>query len=228
MLLKRFCAVGLALSLAACQTPPAPEVLPDIFVMPLTQVVGDTAEERFDSRQGILKKIGYWQLSGKLTVSGNERPTNAQLLWNQRGQVSDLDLSGPVGIGSVNLEISPSVSVLTRGNGRSIRAQTPEELIAKVIGWPMPASLLRWWIVGAADEGQLLSIDDQGRPEQFQYREWTVSYGDYIDVEGLPLPDEVSITDGHLTVKLSRARWRLRPVPTDVGSKKVRIPGVDD
>jgi len=43
-------------------------------------------------------------------------------------------------------------------------ANTPEELIERVIGWPMPASLLRWWVVGVADQGQLLSVDNDGRP----------------------------------------------------------------
>lgn len=225
--LKRLLLLGPVLMLAACQTPP-PKELPDIVIMPMTQVRGDTALERFESRQAILKKLSYWQLSGKLSVKGNERPTGAQLVWNQRGKDSALDLSGPVGIGSVTLEISPDSSTLRRGNGKSVRASTPEELIERVIGWPMPASLLRWWVVGLADQGQLLSIDEEGRPEQFQYEQWTVSYSNYQDVEGLPLPSNMLITDGHLMLKLSRARWRLHALPAAAKSRRVSIPGVDD
>ncbi|MGB0866286.1 MAG: lipoprotein insertase outer membrane protein LolB [Granulosicoccaceae bacterium] len=215
------------LLLSACQTPP-PKELPDIIIMPATQVRGETALERFESRQAILKRLDYWQLGGKLTVKGNERPTTAQLVWNQRGQTSALDLSGPVGIGSVTLEITPGASTLTRGNGKSVQARTPEELIERVIGWPMPASLLRWWVVGVADQGQLLSIDSDGRPEQFQYAEWTVSYSNYRELEGLPLPEKMLITDGHLELQLSRARWQLHPEPADARSRRLRIPGVDD
>lgn len=225
--LKRLLLLSSVLMLAACQTPP-PKELPDIVIMPMTQVRGDTALERFESRQAILKRLSHWQFSGKLSVKGNERPTSAQLVWNQRGQNSALDLSGPVGIGSVTLEITPDSSVLRRGNGKSVRANTPEELIERVIGWPMPASLLRWWIVGLADQGQLLSIDKEGRPEQFQHEQWTVSYFSYQDVEGLPLPNNMLITDGHLMLKLTRARWRLHALPAAAASRRVSIPGVDD
>ena len=225
--LKRMLLLGPVLMLSACQTPP-PKELPDIVIMPMTQVRGESALERFESRQAILKKLSHWQLSGKLSVKGNERPTSAQLVWNQRGKDSALDLSGPVGIGSVTLEITPNSSVLRRGNGKSVRANTPEELIERVIGWPMPASLLRWWIVGLADQGQLLSIDEEGRPEQFQHEQWTVSYSNYQDLEGLPLPGNMLITDGHLMLNLSRARWRLHALPTAAASRRVSIPGVDD
>ncbi len=213
--------------LVACQTPP-PKELPDITIYPATQVRGDTPEERFDSRQQILKKIDFWQMSGKLSVKGNERPSSAQLLWNQRGPRSVLDLSGPVGIGSVSLEIAPDKSTLRRGSGKQVTARTPEQLIERVIGWPMPASLLRWWIVGVADKGQLLSLDTQGRPTQIQFAEWTVSYADYRDIEGLPLPGKVLITDGHLQLQLSKTRWKLQPVQLGGNSRRVRIPGVDD
>lgn len=212
--------------LTACQTPP-PKTLPDIVILPMTQVLGSHALQKHASRQAILRRLAYWQLSGKLTVKGNERPTSATLVWNQRGKVSTLDLSGPVGIGSVSLEIAPGLSVLKRGNGKTVKAASPEQLIERVIGWPMPASLLRWWIVGLSDHGQLLSVDSYGRPEQFQHGEWTVSYKDFIDVEGLPLPRKVMITDGHLELALSRARWRLQPEPA-VESRRIRIPGVDD
>ncbi len=228
MLFKRALTVlSFVLVLAACQTPP-PKELPDFVILPKTQVTGETAQERFASRQAILKGLGYWQMSGKLSVKGNERPTSAQLVWNQRGKVSALDLSGPVGIGSVSLDIAPEISVLTRSNGKTIKADTPEALIERVIGWPMPASLLRWWIVGLADQGQLLSIDENGRPEQFQYAEWSVSYLDYVEVDGLPLPKSVLITDGHLQLKLTRARWRLQPEPASKITRRVSIPGVDD
>ncbi len=218
---------SLCLVLSACQTPP-PKELPDISIFPATQVKGDTAEARFQSRQQILKDLSFWQLSGKLSVKGNERPTSAQLVWSQRGKQSLLDLSGPIGIGSVSLEILPGKSTLTRGSGKAVHARTPEELIQRVIGWPMPASLLRWWVVGLADKGQLLSIDPQGRPEQFQYEEWTVSYADYRDVEGLPLPGTVLISDGHLQLKLTRARWKLQPIVRTAKSRRLSIPGVDD
>jgi len=225
--LKPLVVLFVSLLLAACQTPP-PKELPDIVIMPMTQVRGDTAEQRYDSRLAILKKLRFWQMSGKLSVKGNERPTGAQMLWNQRGNVSTLDLSGPVGVGSVSLQIAPNASVLKRGNGKTVHASTPEELIERVIGWPMPASLLRWWVVGVPDQGQLLSIDPEGRPEQFQYAEWTVSYAQYIDIDGLPLPTEMLITDGHLRLKLTRARWRLQPEPIGKPSRRVTIPGVDD
>lgn len=226
MLFKRLLLLSSAMLLAACQT--APKELPDIVIMPVTQVQGNTAQERFQSRQKILKKLGYWQLGGKLSIKGSERPTSAQLVWNQRDRVSALDISGPIGIGSVSLEISPGMSMLRRGNGKTVRANTPEELIGRVVGWPMPASLLRWWVVGLAGHSQLLSVDAKGRPEGFQHAEWSVSYSDYQNIEGLPLPGVVLITDGHLQFKLTHMRWRLQPEPTSSVSHRVRVPGVDD
>jgi len=230
MQIQRGIFLATALVLSACQTvPQVPEntSIPDIVIVPNTQVQGDDALARLASRQGILHQLEHWQLSGKLAVKGNERPAGAQMVWHQNGPTSTLVLSGPAGIGGLSLEIAPGVSTLRRSNGKEVKARTPEALIERAIGWPMPASLLRWWVVGVPDQGQVLSVDEQGRPLQFQYAEWTVSYDRYRDVDGLPLPGVVLITDGHLQLKLSKTRWKLKPVP-DTRSRRVRIPGVDD
>lgn len=225
--LKRIGVLGAALLVSACQTPP-PKDWPDIVIVPAGGEAALSPVQRYEARRASLLRWRHWQLDAKLAVKGNERPTTAQLAWSQRGERSSLDLSGPVGIGRVSLQIEPGVSTLRRGNGKTVRARSPEELIERVIGWPMPASLLRWWIVGLADQGQLLSIDPQGRPEQFQYAEWTVSYGEYIELDGVALPRSLSITDGHLQLHLSRARWRLQRESAPASSRRLRIPGVDD
>ncbi len=175
-------------------------------------------------RERRLDELASWAFVGKVRVSGNERPINADIRWIERGQSSEITLSGPGGFSASTLSVSPGRVVLKRANGDVISAATPDELIAKLVGWPMPLSLMNDWVLGLPGPAAVLSRDAQAQLESAQFRKWSGSFSRYKQVDGLALPHRIDVTDGHLSVSVQPKRWTLELAPP-AAVDRIPIPG---
>src|SRR5687767_8646015 len=52
-----------------------------------------------------LRELDRWQARGRLGVSGPENGGSGSFAWQQRGDRSDVQIRGPVGVGSVRLQL---------------------------------------------------------------------------------------------------------------------------
>ena len=59
-----------------------------------------------------------------------------------------LRLHGPFGQGSVLIEGQPGSVSLRRANGQVTRAGSAEALLSQELGWSVPVSVMRYWILG--------------------------------------------------------------------------------
>src|SRR5262245_19822382 len=71
-----------------------------------------------------LAQLGVWQARGRIGVSGPETGGSGSFDWQQRDDRTDLQIRGPVGVGSVRLQLqgdpaNPSLRLET-GNGRAL------------------------------------------------------------------------------------------------------------
>lgn len=189
-----------------------------------TDATAHLAEQQ--RRDAALMRLAGWNFAGKVHVKGNERPGNVEINWIDRGAVSDITLSGPGGFNASTLEVAPGLVVLRRSNGQVVEADNPDELVAKLVGWPMPLSLLSDWVLGLPGEASVLARDAQARLETAQYREWTGEFSRYRLVDGLAMPHRIDITDGHLNVSVRPRQWSLVPETAPQPSRRIPIPGL--
>ena len=79
-------------------------------------------------------------------------------------------------------------------DGRRARAESPEALLEREVGWSVPLTGLRYWIVGApALDGATskMELDDRGRLARLEQAGWTVIYERYGILDDLALPERI-------------------------------------
>src|SRR3954469_24116653 len=161
-----------------------------------------------------LAQLDQWQARGRLGVSGPETGGSGSFDWQQRGDRTDLQIRGPVGIGSVLLQLrgdpaSPDLKLET-GHGRKLESTDAWNELESRLGVQVPAGNLRYWILGLAAPGEHLwheaAADGTVTLEQGG---WRIDYQRYSTESGARVPVKLSASNGAARVRIVVDRWRL-------------------
>ncbi|WP_232305121.1 outer membrane lipoprotein LolB [Castellaniella caeni] len=104
--------------------------------------------------------------------------------WRDDGRTLRLDLSTPLGSVLARIQVGPGMAVLERADGSRETAASPDDLLERLWGHPMPVAGLRDWMRGAPEPGQPVlgaQRDEQGRLTRFQQNGWDVRLSSYDD-----------------------------------------------
>lgn len=167
-------------------------------------------EQAYRAHQRWLEAIERFRSAGRLALRMPEESVSATMDWRQERDAYDVRLSGPFGTGAVRIEGAPGAVRLSTADGRSTVARSAEDLLARELGWQVPVSVLRYWLVGAvAPELGLeqLELDDDGRVLRMLQAGWDVRYLDYTEVSGGALPKRLAIEGPQLRLRLVITRW---------------------
>jgi outer membrane lipoprotein LolB len=110
----------------------------------------------------------------------------------------------------MRIDGGPGEVRLRTGDGRTLFARTPEELLSRELGYQVPVSVLRYWILGrpAPDvEVQQVELDGEGHVQRMLQAGWDVHYGEYTPVDGGALPRLVEVRGPSLELKLLMTGW---------------------
>ena len=120
-------------------------------------------------------------ISGKFGVSDGSDGYSARFNWQQRSDVYDIEVWGPLGQGRTFL----------RGDGRMMQVQRgtdilaqglPERVMYENLGWSLPLHVLPAWMRGEPqvelDVADIL-YDSEGRYTQFAQVGWLVNLSKY-------------------------------------------------
>jgi outer membrane lipoprotein LolB len=161
-----------------------------------------------------LAHLDTWQARGRLGVSGPETGGSGSFDWQQRGDRTDLQIRGPVGVGSVRLQLRgdpghPDLKLET-GNGRTLESDDAWNELEARLGASVPAGNLRYWILGLAAPGEHVwheqSSDGIVTLEQGG---WRIDYQRYSTEPGARVPVKMSASNGAARVRIVVDRWRL-------------------
>lgn len=203
-LVKKLLLVCTALILSACELTPLqpPQTL--------------DAEQSWRTRQQTLSALSAWGLSGRIAIQTPAEGWHASLSWEQRGETYSIQLSSPLGQGALQLNGDSSQVTLRTANAEDT-AQDPEALLERQLGWRIPVSGLRYWVLGLPDPGVPLErkqLDESGRLTRIQQSGWDVEFRHYTSTGSVDLPDKLFLnnasTEPHLEVRLAVERWDLK------------------
>jgi outer membrane lipoprotein LolB len=94
-----------------------------------------------------------------------------------------LDLNSPLGAAMARVEVDASgAATLTEANGVQTVAESADDLVAQVLGSPIPVTGLRYWLRGQLapqPAAQDLQRDSAGRPVAFSQAGWKVRVTDF-------------------------------------------------
>lgn len=196
-LLAILCASLILLGLGGCATTP-----------PLSS----TPQFGWPERQQQLLQLQRWSFSGRLAVKdANNESWSASLRWQQDGDRYDIQLSGAFGQGAARLFGHDGHAVIEMPKYSALTADSAEALMQQQLGWYMPVQGLKYWLRGTPDPDSISQQDfnEVGRLQSLQQSGWQVTYGDYLDVDGLELPRKLTLENPKLRARLVIDRWQL-------------------
>ena len=180
---RRFLAVGAALSVAACSTLP-PGALD-------RTMQGRTVAGRMSVR--------YTDLA-----TGRPDGSSGRFVWTTEGDALELSLLDPFGQTVALIRSEPRHASIVFRDGRRFDGATPEALTADTLGWTAPLHGLRYWLEGRTDPSAPFTTLPDGTVRQDG---WTIRFQrdgtgaaaarvDPIDadaVNGQPAPNRIDL-----------------------------------
>ena len=161
-----------------------------------------------------LAQLERWQSHGRIAVSAAENGGSGSFTWNQSRDQSNVDIHGPIGIGSVNLKLHgdasrPQVELRT-AKGAVFEGDAAWHELEASLGAPVPAGYLRYWMLGlpAPGEHQWISQDPQGA-STLEQSGWRIEYQQYSADSGARVPTRIRAVNGDARIRIVIDAWQL-------------------
>lgn len=191
-----WCALALASALGmlpACQTLPPPEL-------------------SWTQRLGTLAALQRFEFSGRVSALRGEQARSAGIRWIQNGELADVSVLAPLGMGAVRVELDGAALRLRDARGNELDAGEAGEALRATLGFDPPLAELRYWLLGLPDTAQPSeqSLDEHQRLARLEQAGWTVQYLAYQPVAGQWLPQRLRLSRADWRLLLAISRWQLR------------------
>jgi len=165
-----------------------------------------------DQRSEKLLQVSQWGIRGRVSIITGDDGWNGSIRWNQLDSHFDIRIVGPLGQGSLWLQGSPGfVELRSSKDKRPITATSAESLLYQQMGWKIPISGLRYWVLGVFAPGEAGSIkrNKQGLLSEFEQSGWTIRLLRYRKVGEQMIPVKIFINNDRFRVKMIVKHWKL-------------------
>ncbi len=161
-----------------------------------------------------LNQLAQWQARGRIGVASAAGGGSGSFQWQQRGDRADVEIRGPVGIGSVRLQVQGDVHephvTLETSDGVRLESQAAWDELEARLGAQVPAGRLRFWMLGIAAPGehQWQSGTEQ-EAKTLDQDGWRIDYQRFSDEPGAHVPVRMRASSGDTSVRIVVDRWQL-------------------
>jgi outer membrane lipoprotein LolB len=161
-----------------------------------------------------LEALDRWEARGRIGVSGPDGGGSGSFDWEQKNDEANVHIRGPVGIGSVRLQVrgdpnAPRLQLQT-GNGVVLESDAAWSELEARLGANLPAGNLRYWLLGLAAPGKHHWSDPNEAGEvTLEQQGWRIDYQRYSNEFGARLPVRLRASNGDARVRIVIDRWRL-------------------
>lgn len=126
-----------------------------------------------------------WRYSSKVGVVTPQESNQANMVWvfdnDVVGVKNNVRLFGPLGIGAIKIEFDEQSVQLSDKNGVVHQGNSAEELLLRIVGWPIPVDALRYWIFSLPqpDQKYVYQLDEQQQLVALKQFGWEINYSGY-------------------------------------------------
>lgn len=184
--------------LAGCRTaPPRP-------------VLGPGADAPWPEQRAALEKLERYNLNGRVAVAANGQGFSASLRYQQLPRGSNLALDGPLGIGGLRVSLDGDDLEIETSRGEKLDGDAARAELERRLGFALPLSELRWWLLGIPAPGEASVNQDGGSGEihDFTQSGWRVSINTRAAGLGFSLPQRLTAERDGARLKLLVERWQ--------------------
>ncbi|MBL4671074.1 MAG: outer membrane lipoprotein LolB [Arenicella sp.] len=157
----------------------------------------------FVERQQYVRNLNTWQYSAKVGLSTPDLNEQANLIWEFSDQANSVRMFGPLGVGAIKLQFDKVGVVLSDNKGLLHRGNSAEQLLSRIVGWPIPIDALSSWMFVLPAKGATYryALDENRQIERLEQLGWLIQYTDYRDYQGQLMPRKIVVSK-----KLSRSK----------------------
>jgi len=172
----------------------------------------DPTNTEVSPRIAKLRSLSSWSIRGRVSIVTGDDGWNGSIRWKQVDSNYDIRIVGPLGQGSIWLQGSPGfVELRSSKNKKSITAIDAESLLYRQMGWKIPVSGMRYWVLGLFGPGKTDSVkyNKLGLPVEFVQSGWTIRLLRYRKVAGQQIPVKIFLNNDRFRVKMIVKIWKL-------------------
>lgn len=171
---------------------------------------GPGADAPWPEQRAALEKLDRYALNGRVAVAAQGQGFSASLRYQQRPQRSNLSLDGPLGIGGVRVEIEGEDIAIATSRGEKLDGQAARDELERRLGFQLPLTELRWWLLGIPAPGEASVNQDGGSGEirDFTQNGWRVSINARAAGLGFALPQRLTAEREGARLKLLVENWQ--------------------
>ncbi|GAA4876761.1 lipoprotein insertase outer membrane protein LolB [Ferrimonas pelagia] len=184
----------------------------------LLSVISGCASFRPPAEDAQIATTQNWHMRGKLGVITPEQRLSANLHWRHLGRYGqeDLRLTNPFGGTVLSLNSQPGLATVEL-DGQHYTGTSPDSLILRLTGWPLPLSQLSQYLLGDPGDNTQLTYDQQGDPLRLELihpetgERWQLDYKGWQQQAGHKVPRQLELRQGEQRIKLTISYWQPEP-----------------
>ena len=163
----------------------------------------------WDTRLAVLEAQDQWEFTGRIGASAGDEGFNGKLRWRQHNNDFSATVNGPLGAGTVRIEGNSGHVTLTDKQGEATELTDAELDLRLRYGWTIPVNSLRFWALGIPDPSvsTVTSFGDNGLVDEMQQGNWLVTFAEYRDAGGQPMPRRIFAVNADAKVRLVIDKW---------------------
>ena len=149
--------------------------------------------------------------NGRIAIRQEAQRESAGVRWVQRDGTDEILLLAPLGR-TVARIVRSAEQVTLEADGKSYVAQDAETLMQQVLGWRLPLSGLRYWVMALpspAGESRI-ERDAGGQVSLLQQQGWTIRYDRYAAAGAEALPLRLNLQREGVEVRLVIDAWEAQ------------------
>lgn len=158
-----------------------------------------------------LAATNRWHFTGKLAVRTPQQSESAQVLWQQDADSYDIRLAGPAGLKATHIYGKPGDANFEQGDHLA-SADSVEALSEQLVGWPLPAAELTWWLRGipaSSERIQSIGYTTEGWLAYLVQDGWTIHFSNHERAGGLVLPGRIEAVRDDVKIILVIKEWQV-------------------
>lgn len=157
-----------------------------------------------------------FDLVGRVLVTYSGGAVTANLRWEHALEQDQIWLMTPTGQTLAYIVDSPQGATLTRADRQQYRAGSVEALTQQALGWPLPLSLLQYWVRGQLAPGSAAAAVERGPDNTLltlTQNDWQVGFTYHPEGDMRGRVRILDLDDGANKIRLVIDNWRIAQSP---------------
>lgn len=182
-----------------------------LFINGCAQQIQQQSVPKKDWQQQ-LSHLQHFSISGKLAFISTKKRQSANFHWLQNNENYQLKLTSFIGTQILQLQRTAEQAELEI-DGNYHQDNNAQALIARLTGWILPLDNSANWLKGDITPTEQ-TRDQFGRLLDARWQSpsgevWQISYANYIALQGVWLPQSITLTQQGVKIKIKISTWQF-------------------